>query len=185
MLPCTPAVDSLAWSTPPTRHGRTCPHRPGFRLGDSRRQGYRVRVRSDCGSGLGQDYRRTAQGRRSGRNANAFKDFLAGKDIPSRTTALLNAASAIVADGNLVGNGTLAERFAEATSWPRKPSIPARPKPVRQVDRNRQVQGVIWNGFARICLPFLHYQLFRVAGVHRLQFVTYLGSAAITDEPRL
>ena len=62
-------------------------------------------------------------------NANAFKDFLAGKDIPSRTTALLNAASAIVADGNLVGNGTLAERFAEATSWPRKPSIPARPKP--------------------------------------------------------
>ena len=76
-------------------------------------------------------------------NANAFKDFLAGKDIPSRTTALLNAASAIVADGNLVGNGTLAERFAEATSWPRKPSIPARPKPVRQVDRNRQVQGVI------------------------------------------
>ncbi|MBH0363758.1 anthranilate phosphoribosyltransferase [Bifidobacterium longum] len=47
-------------------------------------------------------------------NANAFKDFLAGKDITSRTTALLNAASAIVADGNLVGNGTLAERFAEA-----------------------------------------------------------------------
>ena len=47
-------------------------------------------------------------------NANAFKDFLAGKDIPSRTTALLDAASAIVADGNLVGNGTLAERFAEA-----------------------------------------------------------------------
>ena len=35
-------------------------------------------------------------------------------NIPSRTTALLNAASAIVADGNLVGNGTLAERFAEA-----------------------------------------------------------------------
>lgn len=31
--------------------GRTCPHRPGFRLGDSRRQGYRVRVRSDRGSG--------------------------------------------------------------------------------------------------------------------------------------
>ncbi len=47
-------------------------------------------------------------------NANTFKDFLAGKDIPSRTTALLNAASAIVADGNLVGNGTLAERFGEA-----------------------------------------------------------------------
>ena len=36
----------------PRGHGRTCPHRPGFRLGDSRRQGYRVRVRSDCGSGL-------------------------------------------------------------------------------------------------------------------------------------
>ena len=41
-------------------------------------------------------------------NAAAFTDFLAGKDIPSRTTALLNAASAIVADGNLVGDGTLA-----------------------------------------------------------------------------
>ena len=41
-------------------------------------------------------------------NAAAFTDFLAGKDIPSRTTALLNAASAIVADGNL------AERFREA-----------------------------------------------------------------------
>lgn len=47
-------------------------------------------------------------------NAAAFTDFLAGKDIPSRTTALLNAASAIVADGNLVGDGTLAERFREA-----------------------------------------------------------------------
>ena len=87
------------------------------------------RVRPDRGSGSRQDYRRPAQGRVPDVNANAFKDFLAGKDIPSRTTALLNAASAIVADGNLVGNGTLAERFAEATSWPRKPSIPARPKP--------------------------------------------------------
>ena len=73
-------------------------------------------------------------------SANAFKDFLAGKDIPSRTTALLNAASAIVADGNLVGNGTLwlsaspkaykagrgSRRFRQGRS------------PVRQVDRNRQ-----------------------------------------------
>ncbi len=62
-------------------------------------------------------------------NANTFKDFLAGKDIPSRTTALLNAASAIVADGNLVGNGTLAERSAKLTLWPKRPLTPARPKP--------------------------------------------------------
>lgn len=47
-------------------------------------------------------------------NAAAFRDFLAGKDVPSRSTALLNAASAIVADGHLVGSGSLAERFAEA-----------------------------------------------------------------------
>ncbi|RSX54176.1 anthranilate phosphoribosyltransferase [Bifidobacterium goeldii] len=47
-------------------------------------------------------------------NAAAFRDFLAGKDVPARTTALLNAASAIVADGHLVGEGTLAERFKEA-----------------------------------------------------------------------
>lgn len=47
-------------------------------------------------------------------NAAAFRDFLAGKDVPSRSTALLNAASAIVADGHLVGDGTLAERFREA-----------------------------------------------------------------------
>ncbi|NEG54461.1 anthranilate phosphoribosyltransferase [Bifidobacterium platyrrhinorum] len=47
-------------------------------------------------------------------NARAFRDFLAGKDVPARTTALLNAASAIVADGHLVSDGTLAERFREA-----------------------------------------------------------------------
>ena len=47
-------------------------------------------------------------------NAAAFRDFVAGKDIPARTTALLNAASAIVADGHLVGEGTLGERFREA-----------------------------------------------------------------------
>ncbi|KFI95432.1 anthranilate phosphoribosyltransferase [Bifidobacterium stellenboschense] len=47
-------------------------------------------------------------------NAQAFRDFLAGKDVPARTTALLNAASAIVADGHLVSDGTLAERFREA-----------------------------------------------------------------------
>ncbi|MBT1182214.1 anthranilate phosphoribosyltransferase [Bifidobacterium sp. CP2] len=47
-------------------------------------------------------------------NAAAFRDFLAGKDVPARSTALLNAASAIVADGHLVGDGTLAERFREA-----------------------------------------------------------------------
>ncbi|RSX51341.1 anthranilate phosphoribosyltransferase [Bifidobacterium samirii] len=47
-------------------------------------------------------------------NAQAFRDFLAGKAIPSRSTALLNAASAIVADAHLIGDGTLAERFREA-----------------------------------------------------------------------
>ncbi|KAB8289190.1 anthranilate phosphoribosyltransferase [Bifidobacterium ramosum] len=47
-------------------------------------------------------------------NAAAFRDFVAGKDIPARSTALLNAASAIVADGHLVGDGTLGERFAQA-----------------------------------------------------------------------
>ncbi|PST47063.1 anthranilate phosphoribosyltransferase [Bifidobacterium callitrichos] len=50
-------------------------------------------------------------------NAAAFRDFLAGKDIPARTTALLNTASAIVADGHLISDaadGTLAERFREA-----------------------------------------------------------------------
>lgn len=47
-------------------------------------------------------------------NATAFRDFIAGKDIPARTTALLNAASAIVADGHLVGDGTLADRFRTA-----------------------------------------------------------------------
>ncbi|KFI47281.1 anthranilate phosphoribosyltransferase [Bifidobacterium biavatii] len=47
-------------------------------------------------------------------NAAAFRDFVVGKDIPARATALLNAASAIVADGHLVGDGTLGERFKEA-----------------------------------------------------------------------
>ena len=47
-------------------------------------------------------------------NARAFRDFLAGRDIPARSTALLNAASAIVADGRPIAEGTLAERFREA-----------------------------------------------------------------------
>lgn len=49
-------------------------------------------------------------------NAQAMRDFLAGKDVPFRTTALLNAASAIVADHSLLPNpeGTLAERFKTA-----------------------------------------------------------------------
>lgn len=48
-------------------------------------------------------------------NAQAARDFLDGKDVPFRTTALLNAASAIVADGHLVSaDGTLAERFKAA-----------------------------------------------------------------------
>lgn len=47
-------------------------------------------------------------------NAQAFRDLLDGKAIASRSTALLNAASAIVADGHLVGDGSLAERFGRA-----------------------------------------------------------------------
>ena len=47
-------------------------------------------------------------------NARAFRDFLDGRPIPARSTALLNAASAIVADAHLVGDGTLAERFGQA-----------------------------------------------------------------------
>ena len=48
-------------------------------------------------------------------NAQAMRDFLAGKDVPFRTTALLNAASAIVADGRRVpSDGTLADRFRVA-----------------------------------------------------------------------
>ena len=48
-------------------------------------------------------------------NAQLFRDFLAGKDVPFRTTALLNAASAIVADGHLVSTeASLADRFKAA-----------------------------------------------------------------------
>ncbi len=47
-------------------------------------------------------------------NAQAVRDLLAGKLVPFRSTALLNAASAIVADGRLVSNGALADRFREA-----------------------------------------------------------------------
>lgn len=48
-------------------------------------------------------------------NAQAARDLFAGKDVPFRTTALLNAASAIVADGHQVpADGTLGERFKAA-----------------------------------------------------------------------
>ncbi|MCI2148059.1 anthranilate phosphoribosyltransferase [Bifidobacterium crudilactis] len=49
-------------------------------------------------------------------NAQVMRDFVAGKDIPSRSTALLNAASAIVADGHLLSDtdASLTERFKEA-----------------------------------------------------------------------
>ena len=43
-------------------------------------------------------------------NAQLFRDFLAGKDVPFRTTALLNAASAIVADGHFGANGSQPRR---------------------------------------------------------------------------
>ena len=48
-------------------------------------------------------------------NARLARDFFAGKDVPFRTTALLNAASAIVADGHQVpADASLAERFKAA-----------------------------------------------------------------------
>ena len=48
-------------------------------------------------------------------NAQAACDLFAGEDVPFRTTALLNAASEIVADGSLVdAEATLAERFRQA-----------------------------------------------------------------------
>lgn len=49
-------------------------------------------------------------------NAQAMVDFLNGKNVPFRTTALLNAASAIVADGNLLSDasGSLVQRFKDA-----------------------------------------------------------------------
>ncbi|NEG70132.1 anthranilate phosphoribosyltransferase [Bifidobacterium choloepi] len=48
-------------------------------------------------------------------NARAMLDFLDGEDVPFRTTAILNAASAIVADGRHVDGGAmLAERFRDA-----------------------------------------------------------------------
>ena len=47
-------------------------------------------------------------------NASIFRDFLDGKPVASRTTALLNAASAIVADGHLIANGSLTDRFRQA-----------------------------------------------------------------------
>lgn len=60
-------------------------------------------------------------------NARLARDFFAGKDVPFRTTALLNAASAIVADGI---------RYRPMPAWPNasrrlmplpsRPSIPAR-----------------------------------------------------------
>ena len=48
-------------------------------------------------------------------NAQLARGFFAGKDVSFRTTALLNAASAIVADGHLVpGDASLADRFKAA-----------------------------------------------------------------------
>lgn len=47
-------------------------------------------------------------------NAQAVRDLLAGKDVPFRSTALLNAASAIVADGTQMSKPTIEEQFVEA-----------------------------------------------------------------------
>ncbi|MFT8703925.1 anthranilate phosphoribosyltransferase [Bifidobacterium aquikefiricola] len=49
-------------------------------------------------------------------NAQVARDLFDGKRVPSRSTALLNAASAIVADGHLLDSPelTLTERFKQA-----------------------------------------------------------------------
>lgn len=47
-------------------------------------------------------------------NASMFNKFLDNEPIAARSTALLNAAAAIVADGSMVGTGSLAERFGRA-----------------------------------------------------------------------
>ncbi len=53
-------------------------------------------------------------------NAEIFRRFLDGEPVSARSTALLNAASAIVADGTLVGDGSLAERFGSAYELARR-----------------------------------------------------------------
>lgn len=48
-------------------------------------------------------------------NAEVFRKFVAGEQVASRSTALLNAAAAIVADGSKISaDGSLSQRFAEA-----------------------------------------------------------------------
>ena len=49
-------------------------------------------------------------------NAQAMLDFLAGRPVPFRSTALLNAASAIVADARRLPDpdAALAQRFRDA-----------------------------------------------------------------------
>lgn len=49
-------------------------------------------------------------------NAKVLRDFVNGENVPSRSTALLNAAAAIAADGKLAGSAekSLSERFANA-----------------------------------------------------------------------
>ena len=49
-------------------------------------------------------------------NASRMRAFLAGEDVPFRSTALLNAASAIVADGRGLSDpeASLSDRFSQA-----------------------------------------------------------------------
>lgn len=54
-------------------------------------------------------------------NAQAARNLFAGHDVPFRSTALLNAASAIVADGTLIDdNLSFVERFSQAYSIAQK-----------------------------------------------------------------
>jgi anthranilate phosphoribosyltransferase len=55
-------------------------------------------------------------------NAQVARDFLAGKPVASRETALLNAAAAIVADHSLLTDpsASLKDRFVEAYGLAKK-----------------------------------------------------------------
>lgn len=62
-------------------------------------------------------------------NANAFKDFLAGKDIPSAPPHCSTPPPPSWPTAIWSATAHWPSVSPKPTSWPRKPSIPARPKP--------------------------------------------------------
>ena len=91
------------------------PTGPGLHLGIQGRQGYRKQFDPTVELGLAKVTIADLKGGEPTLNAQLARDFFAGKDVSFRTTALLNAASAIVADGHLVpGDASLADRFKAA-----------------------------------------------------------------------